>query len=106
MVIAIEFRDVVLGRSGGIALLLKGVLEHAIALSGDHKFIVFCTIFNRNLLSVRSENVVWYTFALQTYFSDVGRLCREHRVDVLFRGYPTEDTVSFPLERQIFQIPD
>src|SRR5262249_49910336 len=35
-----------------------------------------------------------------------GRLCKEKGVDVLFRGYPLEQHVDFPLHRQVVEIPD
>jgi hypothetical protein len=58
------------------------------------------------MLGQVSPNVEFKTFPLFSYFEDVGRVCNEKRVDVLFRGYPLEQQVDFPLHRQIVAIPD
>jgi glycosyltransferase involved in cell wall biosynthesis len=107
MKIGIELRDIVLGQTGGVTQLLKGVLEYAVRLAPQDSFVLFCTVFNRRLLDIQeSDRVTSYTLPLHSYFSEVDRLCERHGVDVLFRGYPMEDTLAFPLNRQIFQIPD
>ena len=46
------------------------------------------------------------TLTLGNYFQEVGKLCAEKQIDVLFRGYPLEQEVDFPLERQVVVIPD
>jgi len=107
MVIGIELRHVVMGPSGGVAQLLKGVLEHAFRIDSGDSFQIFCTVFNRGLLRIpEGARVTEHTLPLDDYWAEVDRLCKQTGVDVLFRGYPGEDTRAFPLERQIFQIPD
>ena len=72
----------------------------------QHQFICFNTIFNRGLLGQVPANVELNTLSLGSYFEDVGRLCAEKHLDVLFRGYPLEQHVDFPLHRQVVEIPD
>src|SRR5262249_3376466 len=63
-------------------------------------------VFNRLLLGDVPGNVERHTLSLSSYFEDVGRLCQEKKIDVLFRGYPLEQQLDFPLHRQIVEIPD
>src|ERR1700722_9597091 len=106
MRIGIEMRVVSLGGAGGIAMLLRGVLRSMIERYPQHQFICFNTIFNRGLLGQVPANVELNTLSLGSYFEDVGRLCAEKHLDVLFRGYPLEQHVDFPLHRQVVEIPD
>lgn len=106
MKIGIEMRLVTLGGAGGIAQLLRGVLRPMFLRNPQHQFVCFNTIFNRSLLGEVPANVEFNTLSLGSYFDDVGRLCKEKGVDVLFRGYPLEQKVDFPLHRQIVEIPD
>ena len=106
MKIGIELRQVVAGLSGGIVPLLKGVLDAFFEDNPDHDFFVFCTIYNRSLLNDDGENTHFYSLATDTYWQDVDKLCLENSIDVLFRSYPIEDTLQFPMSKQIFMIPD
>jgi len=106
MRIGIEMRLVTLGGAGGIAMLLRGVLRSLFERNPEHQFICFNTVFNRSLLGEVPAHVELNTLPLGSYFQDVGRLCREKQVDVLFRGYPLEQPVDFPLRRQVVEIPD
>jgi glycosyltransferase involved in cell wall biosynthesis len=106
MKIGIEMRLVTLGGAGGIAQLLRGVLRPLFARHPQHEFVCFNTVFNRALLGEVPGNVEFNTLSLGSYFDDVGRLCKEKNIDVLFRGYPLEQKVDFPLHRQIVEIPD
>ena len=106
MKIGIELRLVTLGGAGGIAVLLRGVLRPLFERNPQHQFICFNTIFNRCLLGQVPANVELWTLPLGSYFEDVGRLCTENKIDVLFRGYPLEQHVDFPLSRQVVEIPD
>src|ERR1700721_1801199 len=94
------------GASGGISMLLGGVLDSAFQRYPQHQFFCFTTIFNRGLLGQVPHNVQVNTFPLFSYFDDVDRLCRKENVEVLFRSYPLEQPVDFPLHRQIVLIPD
>jgi glycosyltransferase involved in cell wall biosynthesis len=106
MKIGIEMRLVALGGAGGIAQLLRGVLRPMFARHPQHQFICFNTVFNRSLLGEVPGNVELNTLSLGSYFDDVGRLSKEKGVDVLFRGYPLEQHVDFPMNRQVVEIPD
>jgi glycosyltransferase involved in cell wall biosynthesis len=99
-------RLVTLGGAGGIAMLLRGVLRSLFQRFPQHQFICCNTVFNRDLLSPTPGNVELHTLPLGSYFQDVGKLCAEKKIDVLFRGYPLEQELDFPLERQVVEIPD
>ncbi|CAB3804042.1 glycosyltransferase [Pararobbsia alpina] len=106
MNIGVELRQIVLGQTGGLTQLLKGVLDRATALAPEHTFHVFCTAFNRLLLDADRPNVRFHTLPLTSFYADVDALCSKHGVDVLFRGFPAESNLAFPLKRTVFQIPD
>ena len=106
MKIGIELRHVTLGHAGGISQLLKGVLQELIASATLHEFIVFCTIFNRSLVACDADNVRFMSLPLHSFLGEVDRICDEENIDVLFRSYPMEDNLRFPLSKQIFLIPD
>jgi glycosyltransferase involved in cell wall biosynthesis len=107
VIIGVELRHIVLGQSGGVAQLIKGVLEPAITQGAQDRFLLFCTPFNRDLVEIpRAANVTAYTLPLDRYYAEIDRISMESGVDVLFRGYPEEDTLTFPVAKQIFLIPD
>jgi glycosyltransferase involved in cell wall biosynthesis len=106
MHIGLEMRLVTLGGAGGIAMLLRGVLRSMFQRYPQHQFTCFNTVFNRGLLGEVPGNVELNTLPLGSYFQDVGRLCAEKKINVLFRGYPLEQHVDFPLDRQVVEIPD
>jgi glycosyltransferase involved in cell wall biosynthesis len=106
MKIGIEFRLATLGQAGGIALLLQGLLETLFPLYPEHEFVVLTTVFNRALLRRPPGNVVVRTLPLDSYHTSLDAVCAETGIDVLFRGYPLEQELAFPLGRQIFLIPD
>jgi Glycosyltransferase len=106
MKIGIELRHVTLGSSGGIAQLLKGVLETLFKRYADEEFFLFCTIFNRGLLNWDTSNVRVITLPTVNFFSEIDRIAAEERIGVLFRSYPVNDDLKFPQSKQIFLIPD
>lgn len=106
MNIGIELRYIVVGDAGGIAPLIKGVLDELFNNSSGHNFFVFCTIYNRNLLNNPVKHVHFFTLSPDTYWKEVDQFCIDKGIDVLFRSYPNEDTLIFPMSRQIFMIPD
>ncbi len=106
MRIGIELRQTTLGEAGGISLLLKGVLERLFLRYPRHQFFVFSTIFNRGLLRRTPDNVVCHTLPIVSFFPDLDRIADREGIQVLLRSYPIEDPIGFPLERQIFLIPD
>src|SRR5262249_31944490 len=106
MRIGIEMRQVVLGKAGGISLLLKGVLEALFRQDLDNEYYGFCTVFNRGLLERAPAKGQIITLPAYHYMSEVDRLSHQLNLDVLFRAYPVEYDLSFPLHKQIFLIPD
>lgn len=105
--VGIDLRQLIIGVSGGISQLTKGVCEHMFALHPEHQFFVFCTPFNRRQLDYEADNVRYFSLPISTYFHDLDRLAKEEGLDVLFRAYPAEyDTLEIPLHKQIFLIPD
>jgi glycosyltransferase involved in cell wall biosynthesis len=106
MKIGIELRQVTLGQSGGISQLLQNALETLFALHPEQDYVIFCTIFNRGLLERLPDRAEVVTLPLDRYYEDLARLAVEKRIDVLFRGYPMKSELTFPLSRQVFEIPD
>ncbi len=106
MKIGIDLRQLTLGISGGISQLVKGVCEHVFAAYPEHQFFVFCTPFNRSLLEYEEVHVRYFSLSVSSYFNDLDQIATQEGLDLLFRTYPIEDTVRFPLNKQIFLIPD
>ncbi len=104
MKIGIDLRPVVLGRSGGITLALKGILEALFASYPEHQFDVFCTVYNRDLLTLPAHVRAW-TLPCKEFSTELERLLRRERVEVLFRCYP-QAALDFPSSRQVVFIPD
>lgn len=106
MKIGIDLRQLVIGASGGISQLVKGVCEHMFALYPEHQFLIFCTPFNRSLLDHHGENVRYFSLPLCAYFASLDQIAAEEKIDALFRAYPMEDTLRYPVSKQIVLIPD
>jgi glycosyltransferase involved in cell wall biosynthesis len=106
MRIGIDFRPLIIGASGGISQLVKGVCEHMFDLYDNHYFVVFCTPFNRGLIEYIGDHVKYLVLPLSTYFQQLDKIAEEESLDVLFRSYPIEDDLKFPLTKQIYLIPD
>jgi glycosyltransferase involved in cell wall biosynthesis len=106
MKIGIDLRQLVLGASGGLSQHVNGVCERMFALYPEHEFLVFCTPFNRSLLDYEAGHVRYFSLPIATYFRDMDQLIIEEELQVLFRAYPMEDTLQFPLQKQIILIPD
>jgi glycosyltransferase involved in cell wall biosynthesis len=104
--VGVELRHVTRGASGGIVVVLIGTLHELSRRRPDLDFVVFCTVFNHELLAFDFPNVKLITLPLHNYFPELTRIAREYEIDVLLRSYPTVDEVDFPLERQIFLLPD
>jgi len=104
--VGIELRAAARPTAGGIVVVLVGTLDALFRLRPDIDFVVFCTVFNRELISIDAPNIEILTLPLEHYFSELSRQARSHQIDVLFRGYPTLENPNIPLERQIFLIPD
>lgn len=105
MKIGIELRPIVPGLSGGIVPLLSGVLGALFARHPEHQFLVFCTIFNRQMLPAVPAHVRVWSLPCHDFNVELDRLLRVEGVEVLFRCYPQE-AVDFPARRQVVFIPD
>jgi glycosyltransferase involved in cell wall biosynthesis len=106
LTIGLEFRNVALGHSGGIAPHLKGVLEALFALHPEHTFHVYTTVFNRSLLENRPGSVRLTTLPLRSYKEELDQALVTDMIDVLFQGYPLDDVLSFPVAKRVVFIPD
>jgi glycosyltransferase involved in cell wall biosynthesis len=106
MNIGIELRHLTLGASGGVSQLVKGVCEYLFYLHPEQTFFVFCTPFNRNLLRYEGGHVHYLTLPIDNFFQEMDKLIVKNEIQVIFRSYPSEDDLSFPIKRQIFLVPD
>ena len=106
MKIGLDIRPLVLGAGGGMSQLVQGVLEHLLKESSPHEFVIFCTPFNRSLVEASGKHVSYQTLPIGGYYNALDRALSDGDFDLLFRAYPTEDRLDFPLARQIFLIPD
>lgn len=104
--VGIEIRFASRGPAGGIVVVLVGTLHELFRQRPDIDFVVFCTVFNRELLAIDALNVETITLPLDDYFMELDRLAHSYDFDVLFRSYPTVDVIDFPLDQQIFLVPD
>jgi glycosyltransferase involved in cell wall biosynthesis len=104
--VGIELRQATRGASGGIVVVLDGTLHELFKRRPDIDFVVFCTVFNHDMLAADASNVEKITLPLDKFFPELSRLARSYGIDVLFRSYPTVEAVDFPLSRQIFLLPD
>jgi glycosyltransferase involved in cell wall biosynthesis len=104
--VGIELRYVTKGVSGGVAVVLAGTLFQLFRRRADLDFVVFCTVFNRELLAAELPNVELVSLPLPGFFDELGQVARDEKIELLIRSYPTVEEVDFPLERQIFVIPD
>lgn len=106
MNIGIELRHVLLGSSGGVAQHLQNLLGVLFRLYPEDDFFVFCTIYNRSLITDAPENVSFYSLPTGSFFSNLEAHLNEQKIEVLFRSFPMLDSLNFPMYRQIFLIPD
>ena len=106
MKIGVDLRQVCLAASDGITQLVQGVFEAAFDRYSEHQFLVFCTPFNRSLLARDAKHVRYFSLSIASYFQDLDRIAAEEDLQVLFRSYPMEDTLQFPMRKQIVLIPD
>jgi glycosyltransferase involved in cell wall biosynthesis len=106
MKIGIELRHVTLGSSGGVAQFVQHVLGTLFQLYPKDEFHIFCTIFNRSLISSDLQNVFFHSLPATSFFIELEKLISEKNIEVLFRSFPALDSMKFPMSRQVFSIPD
>jgi len=102
--IGVECRPLALAHAGGLAQVVRNILPALFAADPDREFIIFCTIFNRGLVHSLPPKGQVHVLPTLHYARDLSRCARD--LDVLFRAYPVEDDVDFPLFRQMFLVPD
>ena len=96
MKIGIEIRQIVPGSSGGMAMLVKGVLDVLFKQYPEENFYVFSTIFNRGLVGQNRKNVDVITLPIVNFFEALARLSKRIGLSVLIRTYPAEVELNFP----------
>ena len=106
MKIGVDLRQVCLAASDGITQLVQGVFEAAFGRYSEHQFLVFCTPFNRSLLAGDATHVRYFSLSIASYFQDLDHIALEEDLQVLFRSFPMEDPLQFPMRKQIVLIPD
>jgi len=106
MKIGVDLRQVCLAASDGITQLVQGVFEAAFGRYPEHQFLVFCTPFNRSLLAGDATHVRYFSLSIASYFQDLDHIALEEDLQVLFRSFPMEDPLQFPMRKQIVLIPD
>jgi glycosyltransferase involved in cell wall biosynthesis len=104
--VGIDLRSVVRGSSGGLVAVVTNTFHELFRRRSDMTFVVFCTPFNRDLLATDAANVELVTLPLDRFFGELDVVARDRQLDVLFRSFPTVEELAFPLDRQIFLIPD
>lgn len=106
MIVGVDLRPIEVGVSGGVALLVKGLVEALIRDYPTEQFLVFSTPFNSTLIESTGSNASSFALSPAGFFEELDRVGAEQGMDVLFRSYPVVDTLSFPLKKQIVLIPD
>ncbi len=107
MHLGIELRPISPGASGGIAMVLQGVLNRLYRQFPADHFHIFTTLYSRGLLDVDDlPHVTVHPLTTRTFFAEMDRLMAAHDIRALFRAYPVSDDSNFPLSRQIILIPD
>jgi glycosyltransferase involved in cell wall biosynthesis/GT2 family glycosyltransferase len=106
MRIGIDLGPVMPGECGGIVPLLKGVLNALFAGPPSHEFALFCNDANVGLFPNLPPAVELLILPGDRFFSALDRETARRNLDVLFRSFPTDDSLGLPLARQVVLIPD
>jgi hypothetical protein len=81
--------------------LVQGVFDAVFDGYTEHQFLVFCTPFNRSLLVVMPNTSVILVCPLPGYFQDLDYIAAKEDLQILFRSYPSEDTLQ-SVERKAY----
>jgi glycosyltransferase involved in cell wall biosynthesis len=106
MRVGLEMRYVSEGACGGITPLLAETLSRLFDLAPRDEFYFFGTMFNQDLFSNQFPNLRKYSLPLAAYWERLESLLATTKIDVLFRGFPVDDELSFPLYKQVTLVPD
>src|SRR6516165_11365960 len=93
MRIGIDLGPVMPGECGGIVPLLKGVLNALFAGPPSHEFALFCNDANVGLFPNLPPAVELLILPGDRFFSALDRETARRNLDVLFRSFPTDDSL-------------
>ena len=106
MRLGIDLGQLVSPASGGIVYLVQGILKALFGLAPEDRFVVYRAPASCELLEPLPANVTRVLLRAESFWRDLGSAAIRDRVDVLFRSYPIDEPVAFPMDRQLFMIPD
>ena len=106
MRVGLEMRYISEGACGGVTPLLAETLSRIFDVAPRDQFYFFGTMFNQDLFSNRFPNLQKYSLPLAAYWERLESLLATTKIDVLFRGFPVDDKLSFPLHKQVTLVPD
>ena len=106
MRVGLEMRYISEGACGGITPLLAETLSRVFDIAPPDEFHFFGTMFNQDLFSNEFPNLRKYSLPLAAYWERLDSLLATTKIDVLFRGFPVDDELSFPLHKQVTLVPD
>ncbi len=106
MKIGVELVHISEGVTGGLAPLLRGVLEALFSGWPEHDVVLFYQTGNRPLFANLPPHVQALHLPAGPYFPLLDAYAAQLRLDVLLRTYPADVELAFPLERQVVVIPD
>ncbi|NTF33470.1 glycosyltransferase [Rhizobium skierniewicense] len=107
IVIAVDLYPLIAGVSGGIVPWVHGVLREMVRLFPNDK-IVFFHRPGLPPLAIKSANVDYICLDEHPalFYAEMSEQCANLGVDAILRTYPQEAQPDFPLQRQVFVIPD
>jgi glycosyltransferase involved in cell wall biosynthesis len=106
MRVGLEMRYISEGACGGITPLLAQTLSRVFDLAPRDEFYFFGTMFNQDLFSNQFPNLRKYSLPLAAYWERLESLLGTTKIDVLLRGFPVDDELSFALHKQVTLVPD
>ncbi len=86
--------------------LLEGVLQQMFLLGQHDHFFVYQTATSYRLPDSLPPHVQCRVLGEVTFWCDLDRAAAQDRIEVLFRCYPSDETIAFPMRRQIVLVPD
>src|SRR5437660_729022 len=101
MQVGIEMRHITAGLAGGITPLVVETLSRVFRLASRDQFHLFGTIFNQDLFLEQFPNVRKHSLPFPNYWQGVEHFLDAESIDVLFRCYPADDPLEFPLSKQV-----
>jgi len=106
MRIGIELRQLIPQQSGGIVPLIAGVIQELFTLDRDDQFFVYHTPAGYRLPGPLPSHVHQQALDADAFWLQLDYAAARDCLDVLFRSYPSDEPIAFPLRRQIVLVPD